>query len=292
MEETALKALEQLTTRPHVPYETLSVAPLTPVLGAEVSGLDLSEELTPEQEKEVKRAFTDHHVLVFRDQHLTDEDHKRFASLFGPLHLVALPEEDADPYVLEISADSASREVAGNGWHADGTADPEPSLGSMLYLTRTPEPGSGGDTLFANMHLAYEVLSPAFRTFLDGLTALHDGARPWQLAGRTPPPEYDIPRTEHPVVVRHPETGRKLLFVNAPYTSRITQLSAAESGAVLETLYAHIAGTPLLQCRVRWQPNTLVFWDNRCVQHHAVWDYFPHSRYGRRVAIDGTRPEA
>ncbi|MGW5494365.1 TauD/TfdA dioxygenase family protein [Streptomyces olivaceoviridis] len=292
MEEYALKAVERLTTRPPEPYETLSVRTITPVLGAEVSGLDLSRELTPQQEKEVKHAFLAHHVLVFRDQDLTPEQHKRFAGLFGELHPVALAAEGSDPYILEIKATKESRMVAGDGWHADGTADVAPSLGSMLHLTTVPEGGSGGDTMFANMHLAYELLSPALRGFLDGLTAVHDGALPWTAAGLTPPAEYDVPRTEHPVVVRHPETGRKLLFVNAPYTSHITQLSRAESTALLDLLYAHVARTPLLQCRVRWEPRTLVFWDNRCVQHHAVWDYFPLTRHGRRVAIEGTRPQA
>lgn len=292
MEQFALDAVERLTTRPPETYETLAVAPLTPLLGAEVEGVDLSRELTPRQEKEVKQAFLTHHVLVFRDQRLTPEDHKRFARLFGPLHPVALAAEGSDPYILEISADKNSREVAGNGWHADGTADPEPSLGSMLHLTTVPETGSGGDTLFANMHLAHDMLSPSMKTLLDGLTAVHDGARPWLTQGQTPPPEYDVPRTEHPVVVRHPDTGRKLLFVNAPYTSHIPQLSSTESAAVLGMLYEHIARTPLLHCRVRWQPDTLTFWDNRCVQHHAVWDYFPHTRHGRRIAIDGTRPQA
>ncbi|MFJ6728540.1 TauD/TfdA dioxygenase family protein [Streptomyces sp. NPDC091281] len=288
MEDYALQAVERLTTRTAEPYETLSVEPITPLLGAEVSGLDLSRELTPTQEKELMRAFRTHHVLVFRDQDITPEEHKRFARLFGELHPVALAAEGSDPYILDIKADKESRNVAGNGWHADGTADAEPSLGSMLYITTVPEGGSGGDTLFANMHLAHELLSPAMRTFLGGLTALHDGALPWTAAGMTPPPEYDVPRTEHPVVVRHPETDRKLLFVNAPYTSHITQLAKPESDALLAMLYAHIARTPLLHCRVRWQARTLVLWDNRSVQHHAVWDYFPHTREGRRIAVDGS----
>ncbi|MDR6978334.1 taurine dioxygenase [Streptomyces sp. 3330] len=292
MQDYALQAVERLTTRPAEPYDTLSVAPITPLLGAEVTGLDLSLELTPQQEKELKHAFRTHHVLVFRDQDITPEEHKRFAAVFGELHPVALAPEGSDPYILEIKATKESRAVAGNGWHADGTADPEPSLGSLLYITTVPEGGSGGDTLFANMHLAHELLSPTMRSFLEGLTALHDGALPWTAAGQTPPPEYDVPRTEHPVVVRHPETGDKLLFVNAPYTSHITQLSRAESDALLGMLYAHIAGTPLLHCRVRWQERTLVLWDNRSVQHHAVWDYFPHTREGRRVAVDGSRLEA
>ncbi|MFF5343986.1 TauD/TfdA dioxygenase family protein [Streptomyces althioticus] len=288
MEDYALRAVERLSTRPTEPYDTISVAPITPLLGAEVTGLDLSQVLTPQQEKELKHAFHAHHVLVFHDQDITPEQHKRFARVFGELHPVALAPEGSDPHILDIKANKESRNVAGNGWHADGTADPEPSLGSMLYITTMPEGGSGGDTLFANMHLAYELLSPAMRSFLDGLTALHDGALPWTAAGQTPPAEYDVPRTEHPVVVRHPETGDKLLFVNAPYTSHITQLSRAESDALLDMLYAHVARTPLLHCRVRWHERTLVFWDNRSVQHHAIWDYFPHTRQGRRIAIDGS----
>ncbi|MFJ9378166.1 TauD/TfdA dioxygenase family protein [Streptomyces sp. NPDC101455] len=288
MEEYALKAVERLTTRPAEPYDTLSVAPITPLLGAEVTGLDLSRELTPQQEKELKHAFHTHHVLVFRDQDITPEEHKRFAGVFGELHPVALAPEGSDPYILDIKATKESRAVAGNGWHADGTADAEPSLGSLLYITTVPEGGSGGDTVFANMHLAYELLSPAMRTFLESLTAVHDGALPWTAAGQTPPPEYEVPRTEHPVVVRHPETDRKLLFVNAPYTSHITELSRTESDALLDMLYAHIARTQVLHCRVRWQERTLVLWDNRSVQHHAVWDYFPHTREGRRVAVNGS----
>ncbi|RDG34954.1 TauD/TfdA dioxygenase family protein [Streptomyces corynorhini] len=290
MEQYALDAMERITTRPPAVYETITVDPLTPATGAEVSGIDLSEKLTDIQLTELKRAFHTHHVLVFRDQTLTGEDHKRFAGHFGELHPVALAPEGSDPHILEISATKESRAVAGDGWHADGTADPEPSLGSMLYLTRTPDIGSGGDTHFANMHLAYELLSPAMKTFLDGMTAVHDGLLAW--GGVTPPPEYDVPKNEHPVVVRHPETGRRLLYVNGAYTSHLTGLTPRESRAVLDMLLAHIARTPLLTCRVRFTPNTLVFWDNRCLQHHATWDYYPHTRYGQRVAIKGGRPRA
>ncbi|MEU4172896.1 TauD/TfdA family dioxygenase [Streptomyces sp. NPDC026665] len=290
MDTYALEAIERLTTRPAELYETLTITPLTPLLGAEVSDLDVGRDLTPRQEKELRHAFLTYHVLVFRDQDITAEQHKRFAGLFGELHPVSIPEKGSDPYILKIKADGQSRAIAGNGWHADGTADEEPSLGSMLYITDVPEGGSGGDTLFANMHLAYELLSPAMREFLSGLTAVHDGALPWM--GQPIPPEYDVPHNEHPVIARHPETGRRLLFVNRPYTSHITQLSRTESTALLDMLYAHIAQTPLIQCRVRWQPGTMTFWDNRCVQHHAIWDYFPHRRYGSRVALKGSRPQA
>ncbi|MEV5281677.1 TauD/TfdA family dioxygenase [Streptomyces sp. NPDC051994] len=290
MEQFALDAIARITTEPPKPYATIAVEPLTPVIGAEVSGLDLSKDLTDDQWAEVKHAFLRHHVLVFRGQELTDEDHKRFAVRFGELHPVTLPVEGSDPHVLEISADKESRAVAGHGWHADGTADLRPSLGSMLYITRTPEVGSGGDTMFADMHLAYEMLSPAMKGLLDGMTAVHDGLLAWQ--GQTPPPEYDVPKNVHPVVARHPETGRRLLFVNNVYVSHIEQLSRRESRSVIDMLCDHIASTALLHCRVRWTPGTLVFWDNRCVQHHAIWDYFPYTRYGRRVAIQGHRPTA
>ncbi|MEO6504011.1 MAG: TauD/TfdA family dioxygenase [Jatrophihabitantaceae bacterium] len=291
MDKYLLAAAERLTTRPPEDYRQLSVHPLTPVIGAEVSGLDLSKELTDEQLAEVKHAFLTHHVLVFRDQELSIDDQKRFAGYFGELRSRPLTEgDDGDPAVLEISADKDSKDVAGNDWHTDGTADAEPSLGSMLYVTRTPEIGSGGDTMFANMHLAYEMLSPTMQNFLDGLTAVHDGLIPWQ--GYQPPPEYVIPKSEHPVVVRHHDTGRKLLFVNPGFTSHIVELSAVESRALLDLLFGLVPTKPLLSCRVRWTPNTLVFWDNRCTQHHAIWDYYPHARYGQRVSINGTRPTA
>lgn len=291
MEQFVLDALEHVTTRPPDAYETISVDPLTPVIGAEVSGVDLSTELSQRQLAELKRAFLAHHVLVFRDQVLSPEDQKRFAGCFGQLRERQLADVDGgDPAVLEISASRDSRFVAGEDWHTDGTADAEPALGSMLYVTRTPEIGYGGDTLFASMHMAYELLSPAMQQFIDGLTAVHDGLIPWQ--GYPPPAEYVVPKNEHPVVVRHPETGRKLLFVNAGFTSHIVQLSRLESRALLDMLFGLVATEPILSCRVRWRPNTLVFWDNRCTQHHAVWDYYPHSRYGRRVSINGHRPSA
>ncbi|MPY30229.1 taurine dioxygenase [Streptomyces adustus] len=285
MESYERAALEAVTTRPVHDYRTLAVERITPVMGAEVSGVDLSQEIPDEQMEEIRTAFRDHHVLVFRDQTITAADHKRFASAFGELRAVNPPPPEGDPYILEIRTPSAAANVAGNGWHADGTADAEPSLGSMLYITEVPEPGCGGDTLFANMHLAYEMLSPAMRSLLDPLTAVHDGAQ--ALAGYTPPADYVIPKSEHPLVARHPETDRKLLYVNKAYTSRIPQLSEQESRALLDMLFDTIARRPVLHLRVRWTPGTLVFWDNRCVQHHAIYDYYPYSRYGQRVAING-----
>ena len=137
------------------------------------------------------------------------------------------------------------------------------------------------------MYLAFETLADPVKKMLRALTAVHDGLQDLALYGVRPKSDAQYPRTEHPVVIRHPETGREVLFVNAAFTSRINGLSFRESQGILSLLYRHIAENPRLHCRVQWAQDTLVFWDNRCVQHYAVWDYFPHTRIGERVSIKG-----
>lgn len=292
MHQEGRVAVEALISTPHEPYETIAVRPLTPVIGAEIEGVDLASDLTNHQFAEVRRALLEHHVLVFRDQHLSAEDHKGFGRRFGPLHQHPLQKlRGGDPELLRIKADQDSKTVAGEGWHCDVTCDAEPPMGSMLYLPHTPEIGCGGDTLFANMHLAYEMLSAPMKAFLEGLTAIHDGAVPW-VNGYGYRPNETFQKSEHPVVARHPETGRRLLYVNRGFTSHIPQLARFESNTLLEMLYRHIETQPALACRVRWTPNTLVFWDNRCTQHQAIWDYYPLARSGHRVSIIGERPQA
>jgi taurine dioxygenase len=176
--------------------------------------------------------------------------------------------------------------TAGDGWHTDVTCDAIPPLASALYITETPEVG-GGDTMYADMYLAYELLSPTMQSFLEGLTAVHDGGIPYVGNYATTPPEGGYPCSEHPVVAVHPVTGKKVLYVNSGFTSHIVGLKKWESRALLDALFTHIATTPRLHCRVAWEPNTLTLWDNRCTQHHAVWDYHPHSRYGERVSVVG-----
>ncbi|WNV88972.1 TauD/TfdA family dioxygenase [Umezawaea sp. Da 62-37] len=285
MEQYQREALEAVTTRPRRSYGTIRVEPITPVIGAEVSGVDLTTDLSEEVVAEIRDAFLDHHVLVFRDQDLTVADHKRTAAHFGELRLVEPPPEHGDPVVLEVATRRDSKVINGNGWHADGTADDEPSLGSMLHMQQIPETGSGGDTLFANMHLAYTLLSPALRGLLGDLTAVHDGRKAW--GSVVPPPGHVIPSSEHPVVISHPETARPTLYVNRAYTTRIPQLAQDESDALLELLFRTVERQAMLHCRVRWAPRTLVFWDNRAVQHHALHDYYPFTRSARRIAING-----
>jgi len=287
------RAVEALVMTDRQPYETIAVRPLTPVIGAEIEGVDLAGELSNHQFAEIRRAFLEHHVLVFRDQHLSDEDQKAFSRRFGRLHTHPLNavKGTTDPEVLVVKASNKSKFVAGEGWHTDVTCDAEPPMGSLLYIRETPQTGSGGDTLFANMYMAYEMLSEPIKAMLEGLTAIHDGAIPY-VQGYGYIPAQAFPKNEHPVIVRHPETGRKTLFVNRGFTSHIVQLTRFESQAVLEMLYRVVETQPVLHCRVRWTPNTLVFWDNRCTQHHAVWDYFPLVRSGKRVSVIGERPTA
>jgi taurine dioxygenase len=272
-------------------YSSFAVEPLTPHIGAEVRGIDLAA-LTAEQLRDVRLAFNDWSVLVFRDQRLDREAHKAFARHFGRLHVHPMNHaRNQDPEILIVKTTANSAYTAGDGWHTDVTCDEIPPLGSMLYVTEVPECG-GGDTLFADMYMAYDLLSAPMQQFLEGLSAVHDGAIPYVGAYRSRPPEGGYPRNEHPVITTHPETGRKVLYVNSGFTSHIVGLQRWESRALLESLYHFIATTPKLHCRVQWEPNTLTFWDNRCTQHHAVWDYHPYSRYGERVSIVGDeRPQ-
>ena len=275
-------------------YQTITVAPLTPVIGAEVSGVDLSREPSNQQMAEIMQAHLDHAVLVFRDQHLDRAAHKRFARHFGTLHIHPLNRaRDGDREILVVKTNRKSKFAAGDGWHTDVTCDAKPPMGSMLYITEVPELGSGGDTVFASMYAAYDALSEPMKRFLEGLVAVHDGARPYVGSYNiAPPPNTEYPRSEHPVIGIHPGTGRKVLYVNSGFTTAIKNLSPAESQSILDMLFRHIEANIRFQCRVRWQANTLVFWDNRCTQHHAAWDYYPHSRYGERVSIIGEPPAA
>ena len=263
----------------------MEIRTLTPHIGAEVLGVDLSQPLSNEDFSAIHQAHLDYMVLVFRDQLLSQEQHKAFASKFGQLHVHPLNQQrSSNPEILVVKTTANSAYTAGDGWHTDVTCDEYPPMGSMLYITEVPECG-GGDTLFADMYLAYELLSDTMKSLLSGLTAVHDGALPYLGSYKIQPAEGQYPRHEHPVIVTHPETGKKLLYVNSGFTSHIKGLSRSESRALLDMLFRHIDSTPRLTCRVQWQPNTLTFWDNRCTQHHAIWDYHPCSRYGERVSI-------
>lgn len=273
----------------------IEVKNITPVLGAEVSGVDLSR-IDDIGAAALRKLLADRGVLVLRDQQLDHEAHKRAAACFGTgelhRHPLAVASGSADPAVLTIKATATSAYAAGDGWHTDVSCDRTPIRASLLYMHEMPESG-GGDTVFASMTEAYALLSSPIKELIGKLRAVHDGALPWRQGyGKEPPAGTDYNRTVHPIVIAHPDNGKPLLWVNRGFTTQIEGLSKLESRALLEMLFQHIESTPRLQCRVRWDERTLVIWDNIATQHHAVWDYFPHTRHAERVSVIGGELQA
>jgi taurine dioxygenase len=272
------------------PYETIEIDKLTPIIGAEIGGIDLSQPLGNRTIDELHRALAENSVIFFRDQHISQDQHLAFGRLFGELHIhPAAPTEPGKPALMKIYADKDSPRANGEGWHTDVSCDVEPPMGSILYIKQCPP--KGGDTLFASMYAAYEALSDRMKAYLDGMTAIHDGEDAYRGTyanyGVQDKPVY--PRAEHPVIRTHPVTGKKALYVNRGFTKRLVGVPRDESEGILRYLFEHMAN-PLFQCRFRWRENSIAFWDNRCVQHRAMWDYWPHTRSGNRVTVAGDKP--
>ena len=268
----------------------LTLEPVAPACGAEVGGVDLGRPLDAATVATLEAALAERGVLFFRDQQLTAAGQKELARQFGPLHLHPTWPRlvPGHPEVMEIYTDAHSERIAGENWHSDVSCDPRPPLGTLLYLVETPP--VGGDTLFANMCAAFAALSPPLREFLAGLTAVHDGEQVYRRGyGQRPAAEERFPRSVHPVVRTHPVTRHPALFVNRTFTTGIVELAPRESAALLEMLFAHIE-EPRFQCRFSWEAGSVALWDNRCVQHLALWDYYPHRRRGLRVTIAGDAP--
>ncbi len=272
------------------PFESITVDKLTPIIGAEIGGVDLAQPLGNRTLDEIHRALAENLVIFFRDQHLTPQQHLAFGRLFGELHRhPAAPHEPGEPELMIIHADKDSPRANGEGWHSDVSCDAEPPMGSILYIRTCPP--KGGDTLFASMYAAYESLSDRMKQYVEGLTAIHDGEQNYRgtYANFGIKDKLSYPRAEHPVVRTHPVTGQKALYVNRGFTRRIVGLPRDESEGMLSFLFEHMED-PLYQCRFRWRANSIAFWDNRCVQHRAMWDYWPHTRSGNRVTVKGDKP--
>ena len=268
--------------------------PLTPHMGVEITGVDLAD-LTSEQAQALQQAFAEHMLLVIRGQDLTRDEHKAFGRLFGELHIHPSKRDldvHSDPEIFAIKTTPKSRWTNGELWHSDVSCEAVPPLASILYVRELPG-DSGGDTLFANMCSAFDALSEPLKQWLRTLTAYHDGVKDLANYGIKLQPGQEYPNADHPLVTRHPDSGREIMFVNRAFTERINELNRAESDALLEMLWRHGESNPRFQCRVQWAPGTVVMWDNRCTWHHAVWDYYPHTRYAERVTVAGReRPQA
>jgi taurine dioxygenase len=267
----------------------LDVRSLTPTIGAEIHGVKL-QAVDDATLAAIRQALIDWKVIFFRDQEISEDEHIAFARRFGELEIHPFtPKDQPNPEILRITHDETSR-GSENHWHSDVTWRPEPSLGSILRCVECPL--IGGDTLFSDMYAAYEALDDETCEQVTGAVARHSFLRAF---GRRIPKEKHAaidekhPIQQHPVVRTHPETGRRTLYVNVAFTEEIVGLSRTESDALLAKLWSQ-ATIPETQCRFRWEPNSIAFWDNRACQHYAASDYFPQKRVMDRVTICGDRP--
>lgn len=277
------------------------IEPVSPAIGARVTGLDVSQEIPDEMWKTVQDAFHRYNVLVFPGQDLSVEQQKTFTARFGPLlthsHLLPLTIE-GHPEVMVLH-NNEQKPPGLNDWHTDNSGWTEPPLGTSLYAKITPK--VGGDTLYGNMYLAYEALSAPMQELLLQLTATHDTRKAFgadygnlqkslRKKGIDSDQHFaDQEAVEHPLIRTHPETGRRALYISNPYVTRINGVTESESRALLAFLCRHIETNELIY-RHRWAQGDLVIWDNRCTQHLAVADYFPHERLMHRINIAGEKP--
>ena len=275
--------------------ESIDVRPLEGALGAEIGGLDLSGPLTEAVIGEVRRAFQEHLVIFFRDQDLTPQHLLAFARHFGPIGLYPFARGmEGTPEVMDVIKEPGQETNFGGFWHSDTAYLEKPSLGSLLYAIEVPP--DRGDTLFANMYLAYERLTDSTKAEIEGLSAYNSAAKDkgrvrgdhlasGAMKGRL---EKDL-AAWHPVVRTHPQTGSRALYVNRAHTVRFADQTEEESAPLLERLCDH-ATREEFTCRFRWRPGSLAFWDNRCTQHFPLNDYPGFRRVMSRVTIEGERP--
>ena len=266
----------------------MNIEPLTPAIGATVTGVDLGSPSSG-MVNGLREALLQYKVLFFRGQSISPEQHIQFAREFGELEIhPATPRDQPNREVLHIAHGPNSR-GSENFWHSDVTWREEPSLGSILRARKIPP--VGGDTLFANMALAYDRLPESTRERIHDLVAVHDIARVFaSRLNKTPEELHErYPPVEHPVVRTHPETGERVVYVNCAFTSHVKGMDPAESAALLDQLYKS-AWNPEVQCRFRWEVDSIAFWDNRACQHFAASDYYPQEREMERVTIAGDKP--
>jgi taurine dioxygenase len=272
----------------------IDVSPIAGALGAEISGVDVAKDLDDAVIGEIRQALLDHGVIFFRDQTFDREQHKAFTRRFGKIFIHPnYNGVSADPEIVDITREPGDKKIVGEDWHTDTTMVREPPMGAILYGIEVPP--YGGDTLFANQYMAYETLSDGLKTTLEGLRAVHTdrmvaGPAAAMNAQRSTKVREDADWREtvsvHPVVRTHPETGRKLLFVNKSYTVGFEGWTEAESKPLLDFLMEH-GNRPEFTCRFRWRNGSIAFWDNRCTKHLAIHDAGPYRRIMRRTQVAG-----
>jgi taurine dioxygenase len=272
--------------------KALNIENLTPVIGSIIHDIDLADPIQLEENRaQIRQTLLDRQVIFFRDQKLSPDAQVAFSRIFGEVRPVPTTFPiHPDNQHLEILA-SKGRSTGTDVWHADRTWEKSPPIGACLYAIKVPP--AGGDTMWASMTAAYDALDAKMQDYLDGKNAVHDWEGPELIASLRSNPDgqrrYEERRAKHPpiekpVVAIHPETGRKLVYVNSLYTTRILGTTRSESTA-LTTYLAGLSAVPEWQVRFRWQPGSVAVWDNRAVQHYAVNDYHPFPRLMHRVTV-------
>jgi taurine dioxygenase len=269
---------------------------LTGALGADVHGIDLSQPPSSDTIRIMREGLLEHQVLFFREQKiLSTEQHMALARHFGELEPTPFRRKDSNaPSELLVIDQYDPTGSTGANFHADNTFRPTPPMGALLQAHVLPE--RGGDTCFASMYAAYDALSPHMQSYLEGLEAVHNLQQQLvRIMAGDPSIKLNLdlsewPPMKHPIIAVHPETGRKLLFVNYNWTTHIDGIPTKESETILKYLYEHIR-SPEFQVRLHWNVGDIAFWDNRVTQHHAVADY-KGRRNMQRVSILGTRPQS
>ncbi|MEO0608303.1 MAG: TauD/TfdA family dioxygenase [Pseudomonadota bacterium] len=279
---------------------------VTPVggVGAEITGIDIKS-LSESEFATIREAFARHGVIFFRDQETSEEDHIAFANRFGEINVNRFFAAHPDyPQIAMVAKEPDQKDNIGGGWHTDHSYDYEPALGSVLVARELPK--SGGDTMFASMYKAYETLPEALKKKIEGRRAVHSGKH---IFGEGPDSYYRtsdagthengthrignaavaelLSDPEHPIVIKHPLSGRKALYVNPAFTREVVGLDKAESDQVLSDLYAHVISGSDLHHRFQWQPGSIAMWDNRSTWHWALNDYHGQRRVMHRITIEG-----
>ena len=277
-------------------YSLIDVRPKSGSVGAEIFGIDLNKEITEEQFLEVKSAFFQFGVIFFRDQKLTPDNEIKFAEKWGKININRFfTHVEGYPKIAMVLKEPNQKKNIGGAWHTDHTYDIEPAMGSILFAHEVPK--MGGDTMFASMYSAYETLSEGLKKTLNKMQARHSSQHVFGAAraaknddtvGRIQNPEAANQDAVHPVVITHPETGRKALYVNPTFTLGFQGWTDDESKPLLDYLYIH-STKPEFTCRFEWKEGSIAFWDNRATWHLAINDYHGEKRLMHRITIDGTK---
>ena len=273
--------------------QSLKIRRVAGALGAEIGGVDLAAPLPDAAIAAIRQALVEHQVIFFRDQALSPAQQVAFGARFGPLNIHPyVAGMAAQPEVMEVVKEPQDKINFGGGWHSDMSFLERPAIGSILYAVETPE--VGGDTLFASQAAAYDALSSGLKATLETLNAVHSAAREYSSQGHSAQKRSSMSVAEadgmvgeyvHPIVLVHPETGRRALYVNPAFTLRIEGWKISESKALLDYLFQH-SRYEGFTTRFSWKPGSVAFWDNRSVWHFALNDYPGERRHMRRVTVD------